>query len=122
MEYDPRVHTTDASCGAVAGENTCLEVNRKNVQRLKRGRYIMDFNKLTQKSQEAIQSAQTKALRYGHVEIDAEHLLLALLEQPDGLIPRLLTLMEVAVEALCQALDQELVGRRRTSWPGVAAE
>jgi hypothetical protein len=41
----------------------------------------MDLNRLTQKSQQAVQEAQTKALRYGHVEIDGEHLLLALLEQ-----------------------------------------
>ena len=50
----------------------------------------MDPNKLTQKNQEALHDAQTKALRYGHPEVDVEHLLLALLEQPEGLIPRLL--------------------------------
>ena len=38
----------------------------------------MDLNRLTQKSQQAMQEAQSKALRYGHVEIDGEHLLLAL--------------------------------------------
>ena len=50
----------------------------------------MDPNRLTQKSQEAVHDAQTKALRYGHTEVDAAHLLLALLEQPEGLVPRLL--------------------------------
>ena len=60
----------------------------------------MDINKLTQKSQEALQSAQTKALRYGHQEVDGEHLLLALLEQPEGLVPRLLARMDVPTEAL----------------------
>ncbi len=50
----------------------------------------MDLNRLTQKSQEAIHDAQTKALRHGHTEIDVEHLLLALVEQADGLVPRLL--------------------------------
>jgi len=49
----------------------------------------MDMNRLTQKSQEALHDAQTKALRFGHTEVDGEHLLLALLEQPDGLVPRL---------------------------------
>ncbi len=44
----------------------------------------MDPARLTQKSQEALHDAQTKALRYGHTEVDGEHLLLALLEQPDG--------------------------------------
>jgi ATP-dependent Clp protease ATP-binding subunit ClpB len=81
----------------------------------------MDLNKLTQKSQEAMQQAQTKALRYGHVEVDGEHLLLALLEQSDGLIPRLLGRMEVPVEGLRSALEQELTRRPRTSGPGVEA-
>ena len=47
----------------------------------------MDLNRLTQKSQEALHDAQTKALRFGHTEVDGEHLLLALLDQPDGLVP-----------------------------------
>ena len=51
----------------------------------------MDMNRLTQKSQEALHDAQTKALRFGHTEVDGEHLLLALLDQPDGLVPRLMT-------------------------------
>ena len=46
---------------------------------------------LTQKSQEALHDAQTKALRFGHTEVDGEHLLLALLDQPEGLAPRLLS-------------------------------
>jgi len=50
----------------------------------------VDPNRLTQKSQEALHDAQTKALRFGHTEVDGEHLLLALLDQPDGLAPRLL--------------------------------
>ena len=41
----------------------------------------MDLNRLTQKSQEALHDAQTKALRFGHTEVDGEHLLLALLDQ-----------------------------------------
>src|SRR3954466_7138333 len=50
----------------------------------------MDPNRLTEKTQQGLHDAQTKALRYGHTEVDVEHLLLALLDQPDGLIPRLL--------------------------------
>jgi ATP-dependent Clp protease ATP-binding subunit ClpB len=42
----------------------------------------MDPNRLTQKSQEALHDAQTKALRFGHTETDGEHLLQALLDQP----------------------------------------
>ena len=50
----------------------------------------MDLNRLTQKSQEALHDAQTKALRFGHTEVDGGHLLLALLDQSEGLVPRLL--------------------------------
>ena len=81
----------------------------------------MDLNKLTVKSQEAIQSAQDLAGRRGHVEVDGEHLLLALLEQPEGLIPRLLQKMEVPVENLSAALRRELDKRPSVSGPGVEA-
>ena len=50
----------------------------------------MDLNKMTQKVQEGLQNAQVKALRYGHQEVDGEHLLLSLIEQDDGLVPVLL--------------------------------
>jgi ATP-dependent Clp protease ATP-binding subunit ClpB len=50
----------------------------------------MDLNRLTDKSREALQEAQSIALRHGHAEVDDEHLLLALLDQVDGLAPRLL--------------------------------
>src|SRR3989475_3743573 len=81
----------------------------------------MDLNRLTQKSQQAVQEAQSKALRYGHVEIDGENLLLALLEQQDGLLPRLLARMEVPVASLQGALEQSLERRPRVSGPGVEA-
>jgi ATP-dependent Clp protease ATP-binding subunit ClpB len=80
----------------------------------------MDTSKLTQKSQEALHDAQTKALRFGHTEVDAEHLLLALLDQDTGLVPRLLERMEVDVEALRQSLEAALERRPRTTGPGAA--
>ncbi|MEW5800741.1 MAG: ATP-dependent chaperone ClpB [bacterium] len=79
----------------------------------------MDMNRLTQKSQEALQQAQTKALRYGHSQIDGEHLLLALLEQPEGLIPRLFHKMDVPVESLKTEIEQVLQKRPRVSGPGL---
>ncbi len=78
----------------------------------------MDPNRLTMKSQEALHDAQTRALRYGHTQVDADHLLLALLEQPDGLIPRLLTRAEVDTGALRAALERALESRPRVSGPG----
>jgi ATP-dependent Clp protease ATP-binding subunit ClpB len=82
----------------------------------------MDINRLTQKSQEAVHDAQTKALRYGHTEIDVEHLLLALLEQSDGLIPRLLERMDVDAQALHAAVEKALEGRPRVSGSGASGE
>jgi len=79
----------------------------------------MDINKFTVKSQEALQQAQTKAIKYGHQEVDGEHLLLALLEQHDGLVPKLLQKMEVPVDSLRDAVERELEKRPRVSGPGI---
>ncbi|MDY0300889.1 MAG: ATP-dependent chaperone ClpB [Trichlorobacter sp.] len=78
----------------------------------------MDINRLTQKSQEALAAAQSKATAYGHVEVDGEHLLWALLHQDGGLIPRLLTRMDLDLAALQKALEAELDRRPRVSGPG----
>ena len=77
----------------------------------------MDPNRLTQKSQQALHDAQTKALRYGHTEVDTEHVLLALLDDPDGLIARLLMRMDVDADSMRGALERHLEGRPRTSGP-----
>ncbi|MGQ9485215.1 MAG: ATP-dependent chaperone ClpB [Desulfosoma sp.] len=78
----------------------------------------MDLNKFTIKSQEALQSAQNKAVKYGHVEVDGEHLLAALLEQSEGLVPRLLKRMDVSLSALQEDLVRELERKPRVSGPG----
>jgi ATP-dependent Clp protease ATP-binding subunit ClpB len=80
----------------------------------------MDPSHLTQKSQEALHDAQTKALRYGHTEVDGEHLLLALLDQPEGIVPRLLAQAGADPDRLRKNLDAELERRPRVSGPGVA--
>jgi ATP-dependent Clp protease ATP-binding subunit ClpB len=80
----------------------------------------MDPNKLTQKSSEALHDAQTKALRFGHAEVDAEHLLLALLEQPEGIVSRLLSHTGADPGRLAKNLEGELERRPRVSGPGVA--
>ena len=80
----------------------------------------MDMQKLTQKSQEALHDAQTKALRFGHTEVDGEHLLLALLDQPDGLVPRLVTQVGADAGRLEAELESELSRRPRVSGPGAA--
>jgi ATP-dependent Clp protease ATP-binding subunit ClpB len=78
----------------------------------------MDLNKLTIKSQEAFQSAQELAARRGHIEVDGEHLLAALLEQEGGLIPRLLQKLTIPVESMIQAVREELDRRPSVSGPG----
>jgi ATP-dependent Clp protease ATP-binding subunit ClpB len=80
----------------------------------------MDMNRLTQKSQEAMQAAQAIALRYGHTEVDGEHLLLALLDQSEGLVPRLLRQFDVDVDALRAAVDSDLQRRPKVTGPGAA--
>jgi len=79
----------------------------------------MDPNRLTQKSQEALHDAQTKALRFGHTEVDGEHLLLAMLDQPEGIAPRLLAQAGADPDGLSTALEAELARRPRVTGPGV---
>jgi ATP-dependent Clp protease ATP-binding subunit ClpB len=81
----------------------------------------MDVNRLTQRSQEALQSAQGLALRQGHQEVDSDHLLLALLEQSEGLVPRLLARMEVSADALRADVERELARRPKVSGSGAEA-
>jgi ATP-dependent Clp protease ATP-binding subunit ClpB len=80
----------------------------------------MDMNRLTQRSQEAVQQAQSVASRYGHTEVDGEHLLVALLEPSDGLVPRLLQQFDTDVDALRAAVDGDLQRRPRVTGPGAA--
>jgi len=78
----------------------------------------MDLNRLTQKCQEALHDAQSRAVRCGHQEVDVEHLLAALLAQPEGLLPRLLNKMDAPPEALLAEVERDLQRRPQTSGPG----
>ncbi|WP_286954371.1 Clp protease N-terminal domain-containing protein, partial [Aminobacterium sp. UBA5277] len=79
----------------------------------------MDISKFTRKSQEALSSAQDMAVSWGHQEVDGEHLLLALLGQPEGLIPRLLQKMGIPVESVTRDIKKELEKRPKISGPGI---
>jgi ATP-dependent Clp protease ATP-binding subunit ClpB len=68
----------------------------------------MDFNRLTEKSQEAIRQAQTTAITHGNQQVDVEHLLAAMLEQEGGLAPSILLRAEVPLENLHRRLMQEI--------------
>lgn len=79
----------------------------------------MDISKFTQKSQEAISEAQNQAIKFGHQQIDAEHLFLALVSQEEGLIPRLLERAGYDVVAVKDAIKGELEKLPKVSGPGV---
>ncbi len=79
----------------------------------------MDLNRFTQKCQEAIGEAQALAIRFRNNEVDVEHLLLALVEQEQGLVPRLLTRMGIRPDDFSRALEDELRRRPQVSGPGV---
>ena len=78
----------------------------------------MDMNRMTQKTQEAIQSAQSLAVRFGHVEVDVEHLLLALLEQEGGLVSRLIERLDIDPKAVVAAIRSGLQRLPVVSGPG----
>ena len=78
----------------------------------------MDTGNLTERSREALQEAQNVATRMGHTEVDGEHLLLALVDQQEGLVPRLLEQAGANVDALRSDLERELSRRPKVSGPG----
>ncbi len=78
----------------------------------------MDINKFTQKSQEAISAAQEIALRLGHQQVDVEHLFKALLEQEQGLVPRILQQAGYDSRSISSSLDKQLEKTPRVSGPG----
>ncbi len=82
----------------------------------------MDAQKLTQKSQDALQAAQAKAVEFGHQQVDCVHLLHALTAAPDGLVGRLLQRMGVAVDGLVAGVEAELQKLPRVSGPGFSAD
>lgn len=75
----------------------------------------MNLQKFTQKSLETIQNAQSNAVEYGNPQLDQQHLLLALLQQEDGLIPGLLQKMNINVNGLTQAVENEVKRLPRVS-------
>ena len=75
----------------------------------------MNMNQLTQKTLAAIQRSEAVALEYGHVEVQQEHLLMALTEDRQDLVPQLLTRCGVSVDALRGALEEALSRLPRVS-------
>jgi ATP-dependent Clp protease ATP-binding subunit ClpB len=69
---------------------------------------VIDPNKLTEKSQEALVAAQQKARDEGHAQLDVEHLAAALVDQPGGIVSSVLTALGVQPAQLSSALATEL--------------
>lgn len=77
----------------------------------------MNTNQYTQKTLEALQSAQTIAAAHQNQQIEQAHLLLALLQQDGGLIPQLLKKMGVSVESLTAAAQAAVESCRASAVP-----
>jgi ATP-dependent Clp protease ATP-binding subunit ClpC len=69
---------------------------------------MMRFDRFTERAQEAAQRAAEIIQRYGHNQIDTEHILLALIEQPGGVIPQILEILSVNADALSERIDSAL--------------
>ena len=68
----------------------------------------MNIEKYTEKAQEILQLAQNIAIRHSHQQADGEHIHLALMQQEDGLIPRLVTFMGESKEAVEKSVEAEI--------------
>jgi len=71
----------------------------------------MDFERFTNQTKEAIAHSQQILQRYQHNQLDTEHILLALLEQEDGVVPRVLAEAGIDTDAVVDKLEREL-GKR----------
>ncbi len=78
----------------------------------------MNFNRFTERAQDAIARSQEILLRYQHTQLDVEHILLALLEQPGGLVGQILERLDVDTERMKRRLDEILRAQPRVSMAG----
>ena len=79
----------------------------------------MDLQKFTQKSMEALKNAQGISAEYGNQQIRQEHLLLALMQQPDGLISELIKKLGASRESISSELEREVDKLPKVSGSGV---
>src|SRR5512136_2827628 len=74
----------------------------------KRYCFMMRFGRFTERAQDAANRSIEILQRYGHNQVDTEHLLLALLEQPDGVVLQILGKLTVDVNAMRSKLEEIL--------------
>jgi len=76
---------------------------------------MMRFDRFTERAQDAAARAYEIVQRYGHSQVDTEHVFLALLEQQDGAVPQILAALNADTAALQERLDRELRASPRVS-------
>jgi len=79
----------------------------------------MDINKFTEMAQSALSSAQLLAGEQGHQQLDCEHLLFALVKQNNGVVPQILTKLNVSVPVAMEEAEKLVQKIPRVSGPGV---
>jgi ATP-dependent Clp protease ATP-binding subunit ClpA len=79
---------------------------------------MMRFDRFTERAQDASMRAYEVLQRYGHSQVDTEHLFLALMEQPTGIVPKILVQMGADLEEMSRRLDAELMRSPRTQLYG----
>ena len=82
---------------------------------------MMRFDRFTERAQDAASRAYEILQRYGHNQVDTEHILLSLLEQPDGQVPQILENMGIDVQVIMQRLDDVLQASPRVGIYGGGA-
>ena len=82
---------------------------------------MMRFDRFTERAQDAAQRAAEIIQRYGHNQIDTEHILLAMIEQPQGVIPQILEKLNVDIQGLSERIDQQLRGSPKANIYGGGA-
>jgi ATP-dependent Clp protease ATP-binding subunit ClpB len=100
-------------------KNEILYNEIKGQKKSKKGAKAMNLNKMTEKVQEAFIAAQSLAIRHHHQEMDIDHLLLALLEQEDGLAKRMLALLHVNLQAFANDIQALLKKKPEVIGAGV---
>ncbi|RLD08278.1 MAG: ATP-dependent Clp protease ATP-binding subunit [Chloroflexota bacterium] len=76
---------------------------------------MMRFDRFTERAQEAAQRAAEIIQRYGHNQIDTEHILLALIEQPEGAVSQILDTLNVQITDIVDRLDHALKNTQKAA-------
>lgn len=82
----------------------------------------MDYEKMTEKAEEALSNATSIAMEHNHANVDGEHLLLALMQQQDGLMPKILAKMGVNLQAFTEKTEGEIKRMPRIGGSGYSSD